>query len=75
MDEQENYLRLKDVAAYVYERTGLRVARATVYNWVTKGRVAYDGRKIVLKTKCSCPVRITTEKWIDEFMQEFQSVT
>lgn len=74
MEERKKYLRLKDVGLYIKERTGLDVCRATVYNWTTKGRIAYDGRRIILQTVCKLPVRVTTEEWVEDFLQEFQSV-
>lgn len=72
--EEKKYLRLKDVPLYVKDKTGVEICRATVYNWATNGRIAYDGSKVVLQTERKTPIRVTTEAWVDSFLQEFQSV-
>ncbi len=74
MEEEKKFLRLKDVPLYIKDKTGVDVCRATVYNWATHGRIAYDGRRIILQVERRIPVRTTTEQWVDNFLQEFQSV-
>jgi len=71
-DTNGGILRLKDVGAYIKEKIGVNICRATIYNWTTNGRIAYDGRRVLLRTAAKCPIRTTTEEWVDEFLKEFQ---
>lgn len=73
-EEKKKYLRLKDVGDYIYERVGVRFCKATIYNWMNNGRVNYSGKKVKLRTEKRASVNVTTEEWVDEFMEEFQSV-
>lgn len=73
--EEKKPLRLKDVPAYIKHKIGIDICRATIYNWITHGRIAYDGRRVVLRTTRKTLVYTTTEQWVDDFLQEFQEVS
>jgi predicted DNA-binding transcriptional regulator AlpA len=70
--ETMKWLRLRDVHLYVQEKTGMDVSRATVYNWVKQGRLAYDGKRVKLKTRKGVAYCVTCERWVDEFIRDFQ---
>lgn len=71
---KKNELRIKDVPLYVKEKTGVTVSRATAYNWVTSGRITYDGERKLLKLISKFPVRLTTEELVDDFIKDLQEV-
>jgi hypothetical protein len=72
---EPKWLRIRDIPLYVEAKTGVKIARATAYNWTTKGRITYDGDRKVLQTKMRSTLKLTTEQWIDDFLQEFQDVS
>jgi len=69
---KKKWLRLSDVPTYIYDVVGVKVSRASVYNWTKNGRIAYDGRKIVLRMQIRGVQKFTQEEWVDKFIQEFQ---
>ena len=64
-----DYIKLKDVLELIYKLTGIRRCRATIYNWVIKGRPDYLHQNIKLKVKHRLGCLYTTEQWVVEFIE------
>ncbi len=67
-------LRLAEVPGYVYDKTGVEVSRQTVFNWTNNG---YQGMKLKYVKGQSfsgglIKIRITSTKWVDEFLAHYQ---
>ncbi len=61
-------IKLDDVPALIFEETGVKRCRATVYNWTVKGRLNYANEHVVLKSTKRLGQTFTTKKWLLEFI-------
>jgi hypothetical protein len=64
------YIRLQDVPRVLLELTGQTRCRATIYNWVCKGKRGYDNVVIKLKIKKTLGMMFTTREWVVDFIQK-----
>ena len=67
--KNEDLIRLEDVSALIVRLTGVRRCRATVYNYVRKGRKSYTGENVKLKSAKRMGTYFTTEAWVKEFIE------
>lgn len=67
--KNEDLIRLDDVQAMILNLTGIRKCRATIYNWVIKGRKGYTGENVKLKSSKRLGILFTTEAWVKEFIE------
>lgn len=69
------WLRFADVPNYVLNKTGLIFSLGTVRQWADPrgGRMSYSGEKKILKAVKHFGVWVTTEEWVDTFIQEINN--
>ncbi len=67
--KNEDLIRLDDVQAIIVKLTGVTRCRATIYNWVLKGRKGYTGENVKLKSAKRLGTFFTTEAWVQEFIE------
>jgi len=67
--KNEDLIRLEDVQLLIVQLTGISRCRATIYNWVRKGRKGYTGENVKLKSAKRLGVYFTTEVWVNEFIE------
>ena len=65
-----DYIKLNDVPKLILELTGVTRVRATIYNWVWKGRLNYAGDMIKLKASRRLGIHYTTKAWVLKFIEE-----
>lgn len=61
---------LMQLRKYLQEQTGIRLCRATMYNWATKG-ITRHGQKYVMQTVKVKGQLHTTVEWCDNFVAVF----
>ena len=66
----ENYVILSKVVPMTYEICGLKITRATVYNWAKTGVLDSCDQRVKLKTKKIANKLVTTEVWLRQFLYE-----
>jgi hypothetical protein len=64
------WLQVKDVPAYIEKQIGLYFSEASIYYWITKGRKSESGQTILLKATKKLGTWLTTEKWVDKFIED-----
>ena len=67
--KNEDLMRLDEVSALILELTGVLRCRATIYNYVRKGRKGYTGENVKLKSTKRLGILFTTEAWVEEFIE------
>jgi len=68
--KNEDLIRLDDVQALILRLTGITRCRATIYNYIRKGRKGYTGENVKLKSARRLGMHFTTEAWVLEFIKE-----
>lgn len=68
--KNEDLIKLVDVSKLLLELTGVTRKRATIYSWVSKGRVSYAGQIIKLKVSKRLGSYYTTRAWVLKFIEE-----
>jgi len=67
-------LKLADVAAYIFNKTGVTIKSRTAYYWATKGKNNYSHNKCVkLRSERILDKIYTRESWVDEFIREVET--
>jgi hypothetical protein len=64
------WLQLKEVPVYIKKRTSLEFGIAIIRQWITKGRKSDSGRTILLKATKRLGTWLTTEEYVDKFIEE-----
>lgn len=64
------WLQLKEIPDYIKKRTSLEFELGTVRLWITKGRKSDSGQIVLLKATKKLGTWLTTDEWIDTFIQE-----
>ena len=65
-------LKICDVPAYIYSKTGVIRHKWTIYHWRTYGKRTYSNRLIRLKSEKICGQVFTRQSWVDAFLQELE---
>ena len=66
----ENYVVLSKVVQMTYEICGLKITRATVYNWAKTGVLDSCDQRVKLQIKKVANKLVTTETWLRQFLYE-----
>ncbi len=66
----ERVLRLKDAKKYIKKTTHLDITLPRLRGWITRGLVSHSGRRSVLRARRKYGVWFTTDRAVDEFIQE-----
>lgn len=61
---------LSKVVQMTYEICGLKITRATVYNWAKTGILDSCDQRVYLQTKKIANKLVTTEEWLRKFLYE-----
>jgi len=65
-------LKICDVPAYLYSKTGVVRRTWTIYHWVHHGKRTYSNRLIQLKSEKICGQVFTRQSWVDAFLRELE---
>lgn len=70
MPNDPKLLRIRDVPNKILELTGCTRGVYTIYHWIHKGRLTYDGRLIKLKAVKRLSTYLVHEDDLIEFLRE-----
>ena len=65
-------LKMCDVPAYLYSKTGVTREKWTIYRWHRVGKKSYSNRMIKLKSEKICGQVFTRKAWVDSFLRELE---
>jgi hypothetical protein len=69
MFEHDNFIWANKIPDYVLKTTGIKINRVTAFYWMTKGRKASNGERIVLKFVTKLGRKFTKKEWLDTFIR------
>ena len=65
-------LKIVDVPAYLYSKTGVNRGKWTIHYWINHGKRSYSNRPIKLKAEKICGQVFTRKAWVDSFLKELE---
>ena len=72
--EPKTYFRTAEAARYYYKITGDRLPTCqTIRNWMSKGKLGYDGSLIKLNHLSRGKIKVTCADWVETFAEEISS--